>query len=233
MRVRAGWVAVAVAAAGCGGSAERAVSRETTDEHQGQDAVCPECSVQGSGANAFGLQFTVAASPESGADAGPGFGGEGVAAKGIVHFFTTTPGEGAVDVLGTIDTILSCSRTNGVLAADLLGSIGPSTRFFLHVEDAGDPSSGDLLALSIQTAPGGSLVLQVAQGDVHVHQLDRCGPPSACPEGQCSCPDTGMCEPCHEPPPPNGDTTSPPPGDTTSPPPGGGTNPPPGPFIPL
>jgi hypothetical protein len=197
-----GWVAAAaIVAAGCGGPGGTSV-QTTTDEHEGPAVVCAGCKVTGGGQiqlNGETVQFAAEAIPESGPAAGPGFGGVGVAAKGHIQFNTVPPAPGGIDLRGSVDTIVSCSRTDGILASTFSGVLESGGRFTVVVTDGGEPAddtiSLDSLLVDFDAA--------VYHGNLQVHELDRCEPP--CGEGMCWCEQEQQCEPCdgvNEPPPP-------------------------------
>ena len=142
------------------------------------------------------MQFKIEAIPESGPAAGAGFEGAGVAAKGQVKLQAVPASEGGLDLAADVDTIVSCGRTDGVLTATVSGTIPGDGRFTAVVTDGGEPSD-DTLAFTNTTSFG---PVAVANGNLQVHELDRCEAP--CPEGQCLCPDTRACEPCDGQPPP-------------------------------
>jgi len=193
MRKGMGWAAAAlVATAGCTGKATFTTDA-SMDEHQGENAVCAECKVTGGGQIILGtdsVQFAVNAIPESGPNAGPGFGGTGVAAKGKVQFQVVPSGGAGPDIRGDVDTIVSCGRTDGVLTATISGTLDGDGRFTVVVTDGGEPAQ-DTIAFT----DGESFApVSVENGNIQVHGLDRCEPP-ACPE-ECVCPDTRECEVC-------------------------------------
>ncbi len=197
MRNTMGWAAAALVAAGCGGSAGTA-SQAAQDEHRGGNAACAECKVTGGGqifVNDHRVQFAVEAIPESGPAAGAGFNGAGVAAKGHVQLKQVPANEGGVSLWGEVDTILSCSRTDGVLAATFSGFVEGS-RFTAAVTDGGEPAD-DMIAVL-----GTLSMTPVEHGNIQVHGLDLCEAP--CDEGECRCPESQTCEPCdaHNTPPP-------------------------------
>jgi hypothetical protein len=255
MRSCVGVAVAALVATGCGGGdtgIDGAVTHRAVDEGTGGDLACAKCIVTGAGLNdAGGIGWEVSAIPLFGPDAGPGFGGHGIAATGSVRLLEPATGIGLCGYADYhVDTILGCTRyADGTVRAFVSGAPGPHTdRFFLAVSDAG---AGADLAFHAGPASGAppadgtvaTLTLPVHPEDLHVDKLDRCE--FACPAGQCVCPETGACEPCHggtaspgaAPPPPDvtapgGDPTAPAPGGTPPPPPDVGT-PPPGPFIPL
>jgi hypothetical protein len=203
MRNAIGWVAALVAAAGCGGSG----GGETTaafDEHRGKDVACGACEVAAGGrlqgtVGSGGL-VSVTAAPAAGAAPGSGFGGLGVAATGGFEFRSGSTTPGRPPLVGEVDTIVSCTRVSGVLAATLSGAIVsgaagdivPGTRFTVVAED-GKGSSADSIRLSVGSfdVPASPVV----EGGIEVRHLDRCE--ATCAEGQCACPaDPMVCEPC-------------------------------------
>lgn len=200
MRKTIGWgVAALVAAVGCGGGEPKAVSQAWRDEHKGPNAVCAECKVTGGGQFVFGgqtFQFDVQAIPESGPAAGPGFGGVGIAAKGHFDFQVVPASGGGLEVDSAVDTIVSCARVGGVLTATISGTIDGNGRFVAVVTDGGEPEVDTLSFTDTTTLPATA----VADGNIQVHDLDRCEQPPVCPEGECPCPDDPLtCEPCHVP----------------------------------
>ena len=196
MRKTTGWaVAAILAATGCGGAVGTPTSQPMLDEHDGPDAVCGGCKVTGGGQLRLGetrAQFAINAIPESGPAAGPGFGGEGVAAKGKLLLQAVPSGEGGPDLRGEVDTIVSCGRTDGVLTATVSGTTECDGRFTAVVTDGGEPEQ-DTIAL---TAPRSIGPVDVENGNIQVHELDRCEEP--CPEGQCLWPESNTCAPCGE-----------------------------------
>jgi hypothetical protein len=98
-----------------------------------------------------------------------------------------------------VDTIVSCTRVNGVLAATVSGAIVsgagdivPGTRFTVVAADGRGPSA-DSIRVSVGSfdVPASPLV----EGGIEVRHLDRCE--ASCGEGQCPCPaDPLVCEPC-------------------------------------
>lgn len=200
MRNTMGWLAAALVVAGCGGSVGTA-SQAEMDEHKGENAVCAECKVNGGGQIFLGtqrVQFAAEAIPESGPAAGPGFGGAGIAAKGHIQFQAVPANEGAlvVDIRGAVDTILGCSREDGVLTATFSGIIEREGdgRFTAVVTDGGEPANDTIFMdpLLIGTTP-------VANSNIQVHGLAQCE--LKCPPGQCLCPGAPpVCEQCDDPP---------------------------------
>ena len=193
-----GWaLAAAVVATGCNGS--RFSTLASVDEHQGPDIACGACKVTGGGQIFVGtqrVQFDVQAIPESGPAAGPGFGGEGVAAKGHVSFLAVPASGGGLEIDASVDTIVTCTRTSGVLSATISGTVG-TERFTAFVTDGGEPADDAISFADSVTIP----LTAIANGNIQVHELDRCEAP--CGEGLCLCPDDReTCEPCGDPPPP-------------------------------
>jgi hypothetical protein len=150
------------------------------------------------------VQFSVEAIPDS----GPGYGGQDSAAHGRVEV-QTVPASGTGPVVGTVDTLVSCDRTGGVLTAVVSGSVA-GQRFTATVTDRGDPAADDGVV-----AVGGMTFgpVSVAHGDVQVQALDACH--AQCGEGQCWCYAEDRCEACSQanttPPPPVSNPTPPPP----------------------
>ena len=106
---------------------------------------------------------------------------------------------GGIDLRGSVDTILGCSRTDGVLTSTFSGALESGGRFTVVVTDGGEPENDtislDALLVDFDAA--------VYHGNLQVHELDRCEPP--CGEGMCWCEQEQQCEPCdgvNEPPPP-------------------------------
>jgi hypothetical protein len=230
MRIWLAWTAAALVAAGCGGGTELAASGGARDEHEGGDVVCAECFVTGGGQlllNGQAVQFQI--SPQN-----------------LQLMVVPASGDGFT-IRGDVEGTRDCERENGVLTATVFGTLETGEPFTLAVVDGGEPED-DSLTLG---ANGLSIVADVDEGNIQVHDLDRCEPPPECPPGECVCPDTGMCEPCHEPPPPprcdhgmcwceetqlcepcdlppHGHDGAPPPdGGMITPPPDGTTSPPP------
>jgi hypothetical protein len=229
-------VIAALAVAGCGDGTD-AGSGQVQEGPPGslpqdplpaeQDVTCRSCTVAGSGETACGVRWELFAAPLSGDAAGPGQGGEGVAATGFLR--QHDPDGSSHD--WPVDTILRCDRSadGHHVTALVTGTGAAGERFSLDARDMAATGTATL----------------------HLDALDRCGP--ACPAGECICPDTGLCEPCHEtphdppvgePPPPAGEepppvveeppVVTPPPGETPPPPPPtDAPPPPPPPFIPL
>lgn len=195
MRAGTGWVAAAaIAAAACGGANPVVQTAGTVDEHQGSDAVCDQCKVTGGGQFQVGeqrIEFTVRAIPESGPAAGPGFGGEGIAASGQVDLHPVGM-DGSALQRGIVDTILGCTRTDGVLTATFSGSYSGG-RFTATVTDRGESGTADAVGVAGSLAFG---PITVANGNVQVHELAACHAP--CTEGMCWCAPSQQCEPCGE-----------------------------------
>jgi hypothetical protein len=194
MRNAIGWAAAAlVAASGCGGQGGgEDVSAGAADERQGQDATCGVCMVTGAGRLASGAEFLVSADPEAGAVSGSGFGGAGVAAAGDFQFRPASTTPGRPEDRGEVDTIVSCSRANGVLTATVSGLTEGGDRFLVVAADGGDPSADSLRVTVgvVDVSPSPSVF-----GDIGIHGLDRCE--ATCGEGECPCPaDPLVCEPC-------------------------------------
>jgi hypothetical protein len=193
-----GWIAAATwaAVAACGGAAERAVSRTPgLDGHAGPDQGCHACKVTGGGQVVVSrqeVQLTVDAIPETGAAAGPGFAGQGVAAKGQLRL-QSVPAGGIVDVVGEVDTILGCAREGGVLVATFSGTIPGEGRFTAVVADRPEPAADSVAFLDPVEIPS----IAVAHGNLQVHARERCEVP--CEPGQCLGHDDHLtCEPCRE-----------------------------------
>jgi hypothetical protein len=200
MRASKGWIGAAAlaAVAACGGAAERAMSRTPgLDGHAGRDQGCRACKVTGGGRVVVSrqhVQLTVDAIPEPGAAAGPGFAGQGVAAKGQLRI-QSVPAGGIVDVVGEVDTILGCAREGGVLVATFSGTIPGDGRFTAVVADRQEPGADAVAFLD----PLGIPSIAVVHGKLQVHAPERCETP--CEPGQCLAHDDHLgCEPCHDPP---------------------------------
>jgi hypothetical protein len=211
----------ALVAAGCGGGGGGAnVTHRAVDEGTGGELTCGECIVTGAGLNETGgIGWELTATPMLGAGAGPGFGGQGIAATGSVRLLDPATGIGLFGCADFhVDTILGCARSSdGTLHALVSGAPGPHTdRFFLAVSET---AAGADLAFYAGPASGGpppdgtvaSLTLPVRPEDLHLDELDRCGYGTS----------------------PGGGTTAPEPGGTPAPPPPPTGTPPSGPFIPL
>lgn len=170
-----GWAAIAAVAAvaACGGAGERAVSRTPgLDDRAGPDQVCHACEVTGGGQVVVSrqeVQLTVEAIPETGAAAGPGFAGQGVAARGQLRF-QSVPAGGIVDVMGEVDTILGCTREGGVLVATFSGTIAGDGRFTAVVADRQEPGADTVAVLEPVAIPS----IAVAHGNLQVHARERC-----------------------------------------------------------
>jgi hypothetical protein len=196
MRKLTGWAAAAlVAATGCGGGSPASNPTIVTDEHEGEDKVCAECKVTGGG-----VFFLDGQRVTFGLNAVPTGSG---AAEGHIEIQLHDPDDGT-NIFGTVDTIVSCSRDDGVLIGTFQGTLRDgATPFEVTVEDAGEPGRDDTIQLT-NGIPFGPIALEQG-GNLQVHELDQCQLPP-CPEGQCICPDDPtQCEPCEppsEPPPP-------------------------------
>jgi hypothetical protein len=206
MRIAMGWAAALVVAAGCGGGSGGGETTAAVDEHRGQDAACGACEVAAAGriqgtVGSGGL-VSVTATP-AGAAPGSGFGGVGVAASGAFEFRSGSTTPGRPPLVGAVDTIVACTRTNGVLVATLSGAVVSGatgdivvgTRLTVVATD-GEGAGADSIAVSV-----GSFVVPpspVIEGGIGVHHLDGCE--ATCAAGQCACPaDPMVCEPCHGP----------------------------------
>lgn len=199
MRKLTGWAAAAlVAATGCGSGSTASSPTIVTDEHEGEDEVCVECKVTGGGVFVLldGQRVTF------GLNAVPTGSG---AAEGHIEIQLHDPDDGT-NIFGTVDTIVGCSRNDGVLIGTFQGTLRDgATPFEVTVEDAGEPGRDDTIKFPPLTD---DIAFALEQGgNLQVHELDQCQPPpTVCPVGQCSCPDDPtQCEPCEppsEPPPP-------------------------------
>lgn len=210
MRKLMGWAAVGalVAATGCGGGSTASSPTIVTDEHLGQDEVCTECKVTGGGVifldDGQRVTFGLNAIPKEGTV----FGGAGTAAEGHIEIQLHDPEFDGTNVFGTVDTIVGCSRNEGVLIGTFQGTLREGGRFEVTVKDAGEPGRADTIEFDPLTA--GTALPLVQGGNLQVHELDQCESRPACPVGQCICPDDPtQCEPCKppseppsEPPPP-------------------------------
>lgn len=193
MRKLTGWaVAALVAATGCGGGSTVSSPTIVTDEHEGENVVCAACKVTGGGVfflDGQRVTFGLNAIPKE----GTGFGGAGTAAEGHIEIQLHDPDDGT-NIFGTVDTVLGCSRNDGVLVGTFQGTLPDgTTRFEVTVEDAGEPGRADTILFTdgmtigpIALEKGGNLQVH----DLDVDDLDGCEPPPAC------------CEPPSEPPPP-------------------------------
>jgi hypothetical protein len=171
MRNWVGCAAAALVAAGCGGGTDAAVTlvSDGPNEVAREDLTCASCTVAAGGETACGTRWELSAVPLSGAGAGPGAGGEGVAATGYLR--QHDPDGSTHD--WPVDTILRCEKwADGHGGAVVAGTAPTGERF-----------SGD-------TADFAS----TGTAAVHVDGLDRCE--RACGAGQCWCAESSACKPC-------------------------------------
>jgi hypothetical protein len=198
------------------------VADRIEDEHQGGDVVCEQCFVTGGGqitVEGQTVQFQL--SPQN-----------------IQFMVVPASGEGFT-IRGDVEGTRGCARENGVLSATVFGTLETGQAFTIAVIDGGEPEADSLTF----TANGLSFAADVEEGNIQVHDLDRCEPPGQCGDGTCWCEEKHACEPCPPPPPPRCDhgmcwceesqvcePCDGPPHDHLPPPngPGGGPIPPPG-----
>jgi hypothetical protein len=191
MRTWAGWVAAVILAAGCGGGMWGGDSASAGggsggdggtggpadggaggagDERAGTDVVCAACKVTGGGQLEIAgrrVEVSVEASPHPGEDPGAA----GVPATGRVQLHEV--GGDATDL--AVDAILSCRRESGRLVAAIAGPLGDGGRFEIELVDGGEPADD---RVSWSGFCGGDPV-PLANGNLQVHDLERCQPAGA------------------------------------------------------
>jgi hypothetical protein len=201
--------------------------------------VCEVCKATGGGVffvDGQRLTFGLNAIPD--ANPGPGFGGEGISAKGHIEVQLHQ----TANVFGTVDTLLFCEELDGDTSATFSGELRDGGRFVVTVTDAGEPGRADTVSI---VGDGASAFELEQGGNLQVRGLDRCEAP--CPETMCWDVETWMCVPCAPPSCPAGTTWSPttlmcecpagtiwaPQTETCEAPPDEPPPPPDDPFIPL
>ena len=202
MRGSGWWTAAAVslAMAACGQGRDVASANVgSPDEHQGPDAVCVGCSAGADGVVTFGgvpMRFTFQAGTgftlnpdQTTYSFTPGVGGIGAASAGTLHLDPVAGGPG---LDGTIDTAVSCGRTNDILSGTFSGTVG-GQRFTMQVTDGYIVGLGPNTTVQF-TAPTSMGPAVVESGFLHVSSLFSCHP--LCGDGQCWCLDNKQCEPC-------------------------------------
>ena len=199
-----GWVAAAIVAAGCGAcEVEPSEGPTVDDDGRARGPGCGLRRVQGHRRRSDPAERPDRAVRGRGHPGVRPRGGPGLRRRGrrregahpVQH--GPAPPRGC-DLRGSVDTILSCSRTDGVLTSTFSGVLESGGRFTVVVTDGGEPAD-DTISLD-------SLLVASARrwyhGNLQVHELDRCEPP--CGEGMCWCEQEQQCEPCdgvNEPPP--------------------------------